>query len=157
MRKNWDEYFIDIMNTVASRATCDRGRSGAIIVKDKRILATGYVGSPPGLKHCDDIGHLLKISYDENENKKVNCVRTAHAEQNAIAQAAKYGIPIDGATIYCRMEPCIDCAKLIMGVGIKRVVCEKRYHAADLTREWFKESGVELIVLNDEFEKYENQ
>jgi len=156
-RPDWDTYFMNIAREVAKRATCDRGRSGCVIVKDKRILTTGYVGSPVGLPHCDEVGHLMKTSYDEKGNAKQNCIRTAHAEQNAIVQAARFGISLDGATIYCKMEPCIVCAKMIINAGIKRVVCEKKYHDADIAREMLKEAGVELSVINDEFEKYDKQ
>jgi len=110
-RLSWDDYFLkEIVPAVAKRATCDRGRSGAIIVKDKRILTTGYVGSPSGLPHCDDVGHLIHEVIDENGVKSKHCVRTLHAEENAILQAAKFGISIEGATIYCSMVPCFRCA-----------------------------------------------
>lgn len=154
-RPSWDEYFMAIARTVALRATCDRGRSGCVLVKDRRILSTGYVGSPVGLAHCDEIGHLMKTVYDKDGNASQHCVGTTHAEMNAIVQAARFGISVNGATIYCKMEPCLDCAKAIINAGIKRVVCEKKYHAADLTRRFFAEAGVELVVLNDEVETYE--
>jgi dCMP deaminase len=156
-RPDWDEYFINIMHAVSTRATCDRGRSGAVLVKNKRILSTGYVGSPIGLPHCDEIGHLMKTVYDKEGNASQHCVRTTHAEMNAIAQAARFGIVVEGATIYCRMEPCLDCCKAIINAGIKRVVCEKMYHAAEITRQFFKDAGVELVVINDEVEQYHNQ
>ncbi len=157
VRPSWDEYFMELTKSVARRATCDRGRSGCVVVKDKRVLTTGYVGSPPGLQHCDDIGHLFETRYDKDGKESHHCIRTTHAEQNAIAQAAKHGISLDGASVYCKMEPCIMCAKLIISSGIKRVVCEKRYHAAQLTREMFRDAGVNLEVLYDEVEKYEKQ
>ena len=156
-RPSWDEYFMQIVDTVASRATCDRGKSGAVIVKDKQILSTGYVGAPRGLPHCDDVGHLMMKYIDEDGKESMHCVRTTHAEQNAIVQAAKHGIAINGATIYCTMEPCLTCAKMIINAGIKRVVCKKRYHAGRLTREFFKQAGVKLDVLQDEVMKYDNQ
>jgi dCMP deaminase len=155
-RPNWDEYFMDITRTVSERATCDRGKCGAIIVKDKRILCTGYVGAPAGLPHCDEAGHLFQQVYDKDGNVSNHCIRTTHAEQNAIVQAARYGTPIDGSTLYCKMEPCIVCAKMIINAGIKRVVCEKKYHSAQLTRKFFREAGVKLEVLKDETVKYEN-
>lgn len=155
-RPDWDEYFMEITRAVARRATCDRGMSGAIIVKNKKIIATGYVGAPKGLPHCDEVGHLFKKSVDEKGNQSNHCVRTTHAEQNAIVQAALHGVSTDGATIYCKMEPCLDCAKIIINAGIKRVVCEKKYHKAELTRQFFKEAGIELVVLNDDIEKYAN-
>lgn len=156
-RPSWDEYFIGLTRSVAERATCDRGKSGCVIVKDKRILSTGYVGSPPGMPHCDEVGHLMKKILDEEGNMTSHCVRTIHAEQNAIMQAAKFGISIEGSTIYVKMEPCAICAKMIVAAGIKRVVTEKRYHAGKETRELFRQAGIELMVLNDEVEEYENQ
>ncbi len=156
IRPSWDEYFMEIMGTVARRATCDRGRSGCVIVKDKQILCTGYVGSPPGLEHCDDVGHMYKKVLDEDGTVREHCVRTIHAEQNAICQAAKHGVSLDGATLYCRMEPCRVCAMLIISVGIKRVVAERRYHAAQETREMFAKVGIQLDVIHDELQQYEN-
>jgi dCMP deaminase len=156
-RPSWDEYFMQIAKAVAKRATCDRGRNGCVIVKDKKILATGYVGSPIGMEHCDEVGHLFETRYDINGKKSEHCIRTTHAEQNAIAQAARYGIPIDGATIYVKMEPCLWCTKQIINSGIKRVVCEKRYHVAELSRQFLKEAGVKLEALREDIEKYEKQ
>jgi len=157
VRPSWDEYFLALVEHVASRATCNRGRSGCVIVRDKRVLATGYVGSPPGLDHCDDVGHLIKKVVDEDGTIRQHCVRTIHAEQNAICQSARYGIPLEGAALYCKMEPCRVCAMLIISVGIKRVICRKRYHAAQDTREMFAKAGVELSVIDDEVEQYTNQ
>jgi len=154
MRPSWDSYFIELMQTVSKRATCDRGRSGCIIVKDKQIVTTGYVGSPPGLDHCDDVGHLMKKVVDDDGTERMHCVRTIHAEQNAICQAAKHGISIEGATLYCTMEPCRVCAMLIISCGISRVVAEKRYHAAKESREMFEQAGVILDVINDEIAQY---
>jgi dCMP deaminase len=155
-RPTWDEYFLKILDTVSERATCDRGRNGCIIVKDKRVLTTGYVGSPPGLPHCDEIGHDMRKVFDEQGNVSQHCVRTVHAEQNAILQAAKFGISIEGATMYVKLEPCRVCAMMIISAGIKRVVCKKRYHAADETREMFKQAGIELVAMSEETENYAN-
>lgn len=156
-RLPWDEYFLELVKTVAKRATCDRGRSGCVIVRDKRVISTGYVGSPPGLDHCDDVGHLMKEMIDEDGTVRKHCVRTIHAEQNAICQAARLGIALEGATLYCKMEPCRVCAMLIISCGITKVVSQKRYHAAQDTREMFKKAGVELVVVEDETEDYSNQ
>ncbi len=156
-RPSWDEYFLELIDHVATRATCDRGKSGCVIVKDKQLLATGYVGSPPGLSHCDTVGHLMKKVTDDDGTTRQHCVRTVHAEQNAICQAAKHGTAINGATLYCKMEPCRVCAMLIITVGIKKVVCKRRYHAAQDTRSMFDEAGVELVVVEDLVEHYENQ
>lgn len=156
-RPSWDEYFLDLITAVAQRATCDRGRSGCVIVRDNRILTTGYVGSPPGLPHCDDVGHLMKQVMDEDGEVRNHCMRTIHAEQNAICQAARHGISLAGATLYCSMEPCRVCAMLIISVGIVRVVARRRYHAAQETRDMFKVAGIRLDVTEDTLEVYENQ
>src|SRR3989344_253640 len=134
-RPNWDEYFVDIMNSVAKRGTCDRGQSGSVIVKEKRILTTGYVGSPPGLPHCDEIGHQMHKVLNEDGTITQHCVRTTHAEQNAMIQAAKHGISLEGATIYCKLTPCYVCANLIITAGIKRVAALRDYHAARESKE----------------------
>ncbi len=156
-RPSWDDYFLGLVREVAKRATCDRGKSGCLIVRDRRIVATGYVGSPAGLPHCDEAGHLLKKMVDDQGRESVHCVRTIHAEQNAICQAARYGIPLDGATLYCSMEPCRTCAMLIINVGIVRVVASRRYHAGQETREMFREAGVELEVRDESVEVYADQ
>lgn len=156
-RPTWDEYFMEIANTVAKRATCDRGRSGCVIVRDKQILVTGYVGSPRGLPHCDDIGHQLKKVIHEDGSVTTHCMRTVHAEQNAIAQAARLGIPLEGSTLYCKMTPCRTCAMLIINCGIKRVVCEKKYHAGAESEEMFRLANIELTYFSEDVEKYDNQ
>ena len=120
-------------------------------------MTTGYAGSPAGLPHCDEVGHDLRQVFDEEGNVSQHCVRTLHAEQNAIIQAAKFGIPLDGATLYCKMTPCRTCAMMIINAGIRRVICEKRYHAEKDTLKLFKQSGVELTVMTQEIMKYDNQ
>lgn len=156
-RPSWDEYFMEITGTVATRATCDRGRSGCVIVKDKQILVTGYVGSPKGLPHCDDVGHKMKKMIHEDDSESMHCVRTVHAEQNALCQAARLGIPLEGSTLYCKMTPCRVCAMLIINCGIKRVVCEKKYHDGSESEQMFNEAGVKLETLNDQVEEYKKQ
>ncbi|MDR0301063.1 MAG: cytidine/deoxycytidylate deaminase family protein [Treponema sp.] len=156
-RPSWDEYFMEVCEAIAKRATCDRGRSGCVIARNKQLLVTGYVGSPVGLPHCDDVGHQFKKMLHEDGKETTHCVRTVHAEQNAICQAAKMGISIDGATLYCRMTPCRTCAMLIINCGIKRVVCQRRYHAGEESIEMFKKAGVIIEHLIDEVQKYENQ
>jgi dCMP deaminase len=157
IRPSWDEYFMEIANTVAKRATCDRGRSGCVIAKGKQLLVTGYVGSPNGMAHCDDVGHQMKKTVHEDGNITNHCVRTVHAEQNAICQAAKLGLALEGSTLYCRMTPCRTCAMLIINCGIKRVVCEKKYHAGAESEEMFKEVGVKLEFMHEEVLQYSNQ
>jgi dCMP deaminase len=156
-RPRWDEYFLGLMDEVGKRATCDLGRSGCIVVRDKQIVFTGYVGSPPGFPHCDEEGHLMKEVVDEDGTSRMHCMRTIHAEQNAICQAAKHGIPLKGSTPYCKMEPCRVCAMLIISVGITKVIAKKKYHAAQETRDMFQLAGVELAVVEDEVEQYSVQ
>jgi dCMP deaminase len=135
-RPSWDEYFMNIAQAVASRSTCSRRSVGAIVVKDKRILATGYNGAPAGLRHCDHTGGA--------DLRDGHCARSTHAEQNAIVQAAKYGTPIDGATMYCTAQPCLTCAKLLVNAGARRVVFGGDY-PDDLAVGILREARVELV------------
>ena len=158
VRPTWDEYFLGLLESLGKRGTCDRGRSGAVIVsKGNTILATGYVGSPPGQPHCDDVGHMMKTVTDQDGNSSQHCVRTLHAEENAILQCAKDGIKLEGATIYCKMVPCYNCAMRIVRVGIKKVVAQKRYHADKLSLELFKNAGVKIFIIDNTVEKYSQQ
>jgi dCMP deaminase len=157
LRPTWDDYFMEVAHTIAKRATCDRGRSGCVISRDRQILVTGYVGSPVGLPHCDEVGHLMKKTIHEDDRITLHCVRTVHAEQNAICQAAKLGVALEGATLYCRMTPCRTCAMLIINCGIKRVVCEYQYHAGQESEEMFRVAGIELNYVNREILKYRDQ
>jgi dCMP deaminase len=116
-RPSWDDYFLDIVDAVGSRATCDKGGSGCVIANDNRIVATGYTGSLSGLPHCNDVGHDIQSD---------KCMRTIHAEHNAITQALKFGTPITGATMYCESTPCKACAKMAESLGIKRIVVKKK-------------------------------
>lgn len=157
VRPTWDEYFMEVADAISKRATCDRGRSGCVVAKERQILVTGYVGSPQGLPHCDEVGHQLKKLIHEDGHTTQHCVRTVHAEQNAVCQAAKRGISIDGATLYCRMTPCRTCAMLLINCGIRRVVCERRYHAGEESEELFGEAGIAIEYRYDEMQEYENQ
>ncbi len=157
MRPSWDEYFLELVDQVAARATCDRGKSGCVVVRDKRIICTGYVGSPSGMPHCDDAGHDFKQIIDDDGTARQHCVRTVHAEQNAIVQAARYGLPLEGTTIYCSMEPCRVCAMLIASTGVGRVVARKRYHAGGDTPEILASAGIVLDIVEDTVETYADQ
>lgn len=157
LRPSWDEYFFEVVDAVAKRATCDRGRSGCVIAKNKRILATGYVGSPVGCKHCDEVGHEMHKVTKEDGIESNHCIRTAHAEQNAIAHAARIGIPLEGATLYCQMTPCYACAKMIINSGIERIVARNDYHSGARSKEIFSEAGVKFELLNNIIEEYKNQ
>ena len=142
MRPTLDEYFMNIAKLVASRSTCLRNRVGAVIVKDKQILSTGYNGAPSGLAHCLDIGCLreqLKVPSGERHE----LCRAVHAEQNAIIQAAKHGVKIEGATIYTTHQPCIMCAKMIINAKLERVVYGRSY-ADDNGLKFLKEAGIKV-------------
>lgn len=156
-RPTWDHYFLNLADTVASRATCDRGRSGCVIVKDRQILVSGYVGSPRGLSHCDEVGHLLKKVIHEDGQVTQHCMRTVHAEQNAITQAARRGIALEGSTLYCRMTPCRTCAMLIINCGIVRVVCERKYHNGAESEAMFAQANVSIEFIYNELQHYEGQ
>lgn len=142
-RKTWDKYFMDIATQVATRATCDRKHVGALIVKERNILATGYNGSLPGTPHCDDVGHMM--IFDPQTNRE-SCVRTVHAEANAICQAAKHGANVDGATLYTTASPCWPCFKLIASAGIRTIVYGELYRDERITA-FAAQSGIELIKL----------
>lgn len=146
-RATWDEYFMSIANTVSTRATCDRLHVGAVIVVNKTIVSTGYNGSPRGMAHCDDVGHLLK-----EMGGRMSCVRTAHAEANALAQAARTGSRVEGGTIYTTASPCYDCMKLIVNAGITRIVCGapygSRYGLSGDVEDLVKGAGLEVTYMS---------
>lgn len=148
-RPDWDEYFISFLDVISKRATCDRGRSSALIVKDNRVLSTGYVGSPSGLPHCDNVGHQMFKVDNQQGLVSLHCYRTLHAEHNAILQAARKGYSVEGATMYSTMEPCRNCAMAIIAVGIIRVVAKSSYHASQESKQMFKTVGIELVTLDD--------
>ncbi|MDB4934222.1 MAG: dCMP deaminase [Labilithrix sp.] len=134
-RASWDEYFMNIAKEVASRSTCDRKHVGAVVVRDKSILATGYNGSVRGLGHCDDEGHLMEDNH---------CVRTVHAEANAIVQAARNGMRIEGAGIYVTASPCWGCFRLIANAGIVRIVFGEFYRDQKIF-DVSQKLGIELV------------
>lgn len=145
---------MEVCRAIAKRATCDRWRSGCVIARENQILVTGYVWAPKWLPHCDDVGHLLKTLQHDDGHSSQHCVRTVHAEQNAICQAAKLGIALDKATLYCKMTPCRACAMMIINCGITRVVCEKKYHAGKESEEIFKKVWIQLEFFEEEIEEY---
>ncbi len=155
-RPSWDQYFLSLVEAVRSRGTCDRGRSGCVIAKDKRILSTGYVGSPIGAKHCDEIGHEMHTVVQEDGTKSRHCIRTTHCEQNAITNAARFGVSLEGSTMYVHMTPCYTCAKMIINAGVRRVVSAMYYHGGGRTKDIFRECGVEYELVNEETQKYDD-
>ncbi len=138
-RAGWDVYFMNIARQVATRSTCDRKHVGAVLVRDRTILSTGYNGSMRGLPHCDDVGHMMEDGH---------CVATVHAEANAIIQAAKNGVAIDGATIYTTASPCWPCFQLIANSGCRRIVFGEFYRDPRIF-EFAAKLDIELVGLGD--------
>ncbi|MEA2626298.1 MAG: dCMP deaminase [Candidatus Binatota bacterium] len=145
-RLSWDQYFLMITRQVAERSTCNRAKVGAVIVRDKNILATGYNGAPAGLPHCTDVGCLVYESRTPNGDIEENCFRTIHAEINAIAQAAKNGATIRDADVYITHTPCIHCLKVLINTGIQRVCFEKPYKMHTLD-EILRHASVTLLQV----------
>lgn len=145
-RLSWEEYFIEITRLVAKRSTCVRRQVGAILVKDKKILATGYNGAPTGMEHCIDVG-CLRAERNIPSGERHELCRGLHAEQNAIIQAAYHGVSIGGSTLFCTNLPCSICIKMIINAGIRTVVYLDGY-ADSLSLDLIAKSGVELIQFN---------
>ncbi|MEK7203389.1 MAG: cytidine/deoxycytidylate deaminase family protein [Patescibacteria group bacterium] len=156
-RPSWDEYFLKITEMVGSRGSCDRGRSGCVITKDRRIVSTGYAGSPAGTTHCDEVGHEMHTITNADGTESRHCVRTTHSEQNAICQAARFGVALEGTTLYCKMTPCYVCAKMIINAGIKRVVAAKDYHAGERSKEIFAQAKVQFDLIDNTITTYSDQ
>ncbi len=138
-RISWENYFMNIAREVATRATCDRKMVGAVIVRGKTILSTGYNGSLRSLPHCDEVGHEMENGH---------CIRTVHAEANAIVHAARHGIIVEGGEIFITASPCYNCFKLIVNAGITKIYYGEFYRDERITKH-AKELGVELVYLND--------
>lgn len=141
-RPSWDEYFMDIVGVVARRSTCVRRKVGAALVRDRRILSTGYNGAPSGMAHCLDRG-CLRLEMKVPSGERHELCRGLHAEQNAIIQAALHGVSVRGATLYCTNQPCVICAKMIINAGIIRIVIRDGYQD-DLAAEMLQEAGIEV-------------
>ena len=145
MRASWDEYFMEIAEIVKTRSTCLRRQVGAVIVKDNRIITTGYNGAPSGLRHCLETGcERQRLGVPSGERHEL--CRALHAEQNAIIQAAKLGISTEGATIYITLQPCVICAKMLINAGIKKIVHKGEY-PDELSRKMLEEAGIEILVM----------
>ena len=145
MRPTWDEYFLEIAKMVKTRSTCIRRQVGAVLVKDNRILATGYNGAASGAVHCDIKGCLREEMGIKSGERHELCA-AIHAEQNAIIQAAKYGIPIEGSTLYCTNQPCAICAKMIVNAGIQKIVFCGAY-PDDYAEKILTEGKIEICVV----------
>lgn len=147
-RPSWDEYFMEITRLVSSRSTCLRRQVGALFVKEKNILATGYNGAPSGIPHCCEVGCLRgQLGIPSGERHEI--CRGLHAEQNGIIQAAKHGINLSGSTAYITDSPCIICAKMLINVGIRRIVCGRGY-PDQLSLEILGEAGLEVEYFGED-------
>jgi len=146
-RPSWAQYFMDITKLVAKRTTCTRRAVGAIIVKDKRLLSTGYNGAPTGIRHCIEVGCLREQLKVESGQRHELC-RGIHAEQNAIIQAAYHGVSVKDASLYCTTQPCSICAKMIINAGILKIYYRSGYDD-QLAREMLQEAGIEMVQIKD--------
>ncbi|MFZ5968879.1 MAG: deoxycytidylate deaminase [Bacillota bacterium] len=142
MRPNWDQYFMEMAEIAKTRSTCTRRQVGAVLVKDKRMLATGYNGAPSGTAHCTDIG-CLREKLNIPSGQRHELCRGLHAEQNAMIQAAYHGVEIQGATMYVTLQPCILCAKMAINAGIKKIIFKGSY-PDELSMDMLKEAGIEI-------------
>ncbi len=145
-RLSWDEYFMQMAELTAKRSTCLRRQVGAVIVKDRHIIATGYNGAPRGLKHCEEKGGCLRQQLGVPSGQRHELCRALHAEQNAIIQAATLGQSIEDGTIYVTHQPCVICAKMIINAGIKRIVVREAY-PDEMATEILDEAGIRVIHL----------
>lgn len=145
MRPDWDEYFMEIAELVKLRSTCLRRKVGAVLVKDRRILSTGYNGAPRGLRHCEETA-CLRDELNIPSGERHELCRGLHAEQNAIIQAAVFGVGVEGSTIYTTLSPCVLCTKMIINSGIKRIVLRCEYNDK-LALEFLQESGIEIVKI----------
>jgi len=151
-RPDWDSYFMEIAKVVATRSTCLRRSVGAVLVKNKQILATGYNGTPKGLPHCEEVG-CLRQQLKVPSGQKHELCRGIHAEQNAVVQAAVHGVSIDGATLYCTHQPCVVCTKILINAGVKRIVYANPY-PDKLAEEMMQAAkNLEIVVLASQQEK----
>lgn len=144
-RPSWDEYFMGIAKLVATRSTCLRRQVGAVAVKKKQVLATGYNGAPSGITHCDQVG-CLRAELGVPSGERHELCRALHAEQNAFLQAARHGASLEGAVLYITTQPCSICAKMAINVGIKKIVFEGDY-PDELARKFLEEAGMEMAVM----------
>lgn len=148
MRVSWDEYFMQIADIVKTRSTCLRRQVGAVIVKDNRMITTGYNGAPSGLKHCIELGGCERERLHIPTGQRHELCRALHAEQNAIIQAAKLGISTEGATIYVTLQPCVICAKMLINAGIVRIV-HKGVYADKMARDMLAEAKIEVVRMDE--------
>jgi len=176
-RISWDEYFLKIMETTSLRASCDRGKASCVLVRDNRILSTGYVGSPSGIPSCDEVGHKLVKRFElpiddfagnytdldyvlqqhisiEKDKFSTHCIRTIHAEINCLLNCARNGVSTLGSTIYISMTPCYACALAIIQAGVIRIICKKRYQKDEESIKVLRQAGIIIVIMENEVETY---
>lgn len=149
-RPSWDEYFMGISKLVATRSTCLRRNIGAVLVKNRQILSTGYNGPPKGVEHCDEKGGCLRKQLNIPSGQRHELCRAAHAESNCISQAAANGVNTNGATIYCTNFPCVTCSKILINAGIKKIIFKEDYGSEvddNLSKNLLKEANVEVVKV----------
>lgn len=144
-RPSWDEYFLNISRLVATRSTCLRRKVGAVVVKNKQVLATGYNGAPTGISHCSEVG-CMRQELGIPSGERHELCRALHAEQNAFLQAARHGVSLEGSVLYVTVQPCSICAKMIINVGIRRIVIEGDY-PDEFALKFLKDAGIEIKVI----------
>ena len=147
-RMSWDEYFMEMAKLASKRSTCLRRQVGAVIVKDKHVVATGYNGAPKGIPHCAELGGCYRTEHNIPSGERHEPCRALHAEQNAIIQAATYAQSIDGASIYITHQPCVICAKMIINAGIRRIIVDQGY-PDDMAVEILNQAGLKITRLNE--------
>lgn len=147
-RPSWDEYFMGMAGLTAQRSTCLRRQVGAVIVKDKHIIATGYNGAPRGIKHCEERGGCLRQKLNVPSGERHELCMALHAEQNAIIQAANLGQSVEGSTIYVTHQPCVICSKMIINAGIRRIIVKEGY-PDQLSIDILEEAGLRIVMIGD--------
>jgi dCMP deaminase len=147
-RPSWDAYFLEIVRVISKRAACLRRSVGAILVKDRRILATGYNGPPIGMKHCDELGGCLRDKLKVPRGERHEICRALHAEQNAIIHAARHGVSIEGAVLYCTTFPCSVCAKMLINAGVEKIIYADGYPDA-LAKQMLEEAGMRIEQIKE--------
>lgn len=176
-RISWDSYFLKIMETTSLRASCDRGKASCVLVRDNRVLSTGYVGSPSGIPSCDEIGHKLVKRFEmeiqkfagnyidtDHDNQQyatigkdrftTHCVRTIHAEINCLLNCARNGVSTLGSTMYISMTPCYTCSLAIIQAGVVKIICKKRYQKDEESIKILEQAGITIVVMENEVETY---
>jgi len=156
MRKSKEKFYFDIVRAASERSTCNRGKPGAVLIKQGRVIATGYAGAPSGAPHCDEVGHEIVNVFDDPTDTTfhAHCIRTVHAELNAILQAARFGPSTEGAQMYCMMFPCYACAQAIINAGITEVHSLEDYQTSEKSKALFDLVGIKWSIQDEKVREY---